>query len=202
MVRYRIGDISDLGAEFYRWEFAVAVAGAVMGVHPFDQPNVQMAKDLTDKALTRFVSQGEAPVLSQEGSIRELIADMRTGDYLAILAYLEQTTALDAALTKLRSAITSKYSMPTTLGYGPRYLHSTGQLHKGGANNVAALVLTAPHAPDVDIPGERFSFGVLADAQASSDLEALRSGGRRVACVTFGDASNVATDITAWAERV
>ena len=202
LVRYRIGDISDLGAEFYRWEFAVAVAGAVMGVHPFDQPNVQMAKDLTDKALTRFVSQGEAPVLSQEGSIQELTADMRTGDYLAILAYLEQTPELDAALAGLRSAIASKYSIPTTLGYGPRYLHSTGQIHKGGANNVAALVLTAPHAPDVDIPGERFSFGVLADAQASSDLEALRSGGRRVACMTFGDASNVATDITAWAERV
>ena len=196
LVRYRIGDISDLGAEFYRWEFAVAVAGAVMGVHPFDQPNVQMAKDLTDKALTRFVSQGEAPVLSQEGSIQELTADMRYGDYLAILVYLEQTPELDAALAGLRSAIASKYSIPTTLGYGPRYLHSTGQLHKGGANNVAALVLTAPHAPDVDIPGERFSFGVLADAQASSDLEALRSGGRRVACLTLNYAGSAASGIT------
>ena len=188
LVRYRIDDISDLGGEFYRWEFAVAVAGAVMGVNSFDQPDVQRAKDLTDKALTRFVSQGEAPVLSQERSIQELTADMRTGDYLAILVYLEQTPELDAALAGLRSAIASKYSIPTTLGYGPRYLHSTGQLHKGGANNVAALVLTAPHAPDVDIPGERFSFGVLADAQASSDLEALRSGGRKVTVmVLVGD---------------
>ena len=188
LVRYRIDDISDLGAEFYRWEFAVAVAGAVMGVNSFDQPDVQRAKDLTDEALTRFVSQGEAPTLSQERSIRELITDMRYGDYLAILVYLEQTPELDAALAGLRSAIASKYSIPTTLGYGPRYLHSTGQLHKGGANNVAALVLTAPHAPDVDIPGERFSFGVLADAQASSDLEALRAAGRKVTVmVLVGD---------------
>ena len=202
LVRYKIDDVSDLGAEFYRWEFAVAVAGAVMGVHPFDQPNVQMAKDLTDKALTRFVSQGEAPVLSQEGSIQELTADMRYGDYLAILVYLEQTPELDAALAGLRSAIASKYSIPTTLGYGPRYLHSTGQLHKGGANNVAALVLTAPHAPDVDIPGERFSFGVLADAQASSDLEALRSAGRNAACIVFGDGPKVATGIAELAKSL
>ena len=202
VVRYKINDVSNLGGEFYRWQFAIAVAGAVMGVHPFDQPDVQRAKDLTDQALARFESQGEAPTLTSEGSVKELIADMKPGDYLAILAYLEQTPELDAALAKLRSTIASKYSIPTTLGYGPRYLHSTGQLHKGGANNVAALLLTAPHAQDIDIPGESFSFGILADAQASSDLEALRSAGRKVACVVLGDASIAAASITALPESV
>ena len=202
VVRYKVDDISDLGGEFYRWQFAIAVAGAVMGVHPFDQPDVQRAKDLTDEALAKFESQGEAPTLTSLGSIREVVSDMKPGDYLAILAYLEQTPELDASLAALRSAIASKHSMPTTVGYGPRYLHSTGQLHKGGVNNVSALMLTAPHAQDIDIPEESFSFGVLADAQASSDLEALRSAGRRVGCVVLEGAAGVAEGIEALSERL
>ena len=210
LVRYRIDDVGDLGGEFYRWEFAIAVSGAVIGVHPFDQPDVQRAKDLTDKALARFERDGEAPSLESgewivisggerglathhsslatRAALSDLIASMKAGNYLAILAYLEQTPDMDAALAGLRSAIASKYGIPTTLGYGPRYLHSTGQLHKGGANNVAALMLTAPHAQDIEIPGEKFSFGVLADAQASSDLEALRSGGRNAVAVVLNEA--------------
>ena len=195
VVRYRIDDVSELGGEFYRWQFAVAVAGAVIGVHPFDQPDVQRAKDLTDEGLARFKSQGEAPSLASIGSVEELVSGMGPGEYLAILVYLEQTPELDAALDELRSEIASKYSVPTTVGYGPRYLHSTGQLHKGGANKVAALMLTAPHTKDIDIPGESFSFGVLADAQASSDLEALRSAGRRVGCVVFGGTASVASEV-------
>ena len=202
VVRYRIDDVIELGGEFYRWQFAIAVAGAVMGVHPFDQPDVQRAKDLTDEALARFKSHGEAPTLASAGSVEEVASGMEPADYLAILAYLEQTPELDAALVKLRSAIASKYSMPTTVGYGPRYLHSTGQLHKGGANNVAALMLTAPHSQDIDIQGENFSFGVLADAQASSDLEALRSAGRRVGCVVFEDAESGASGIKALANNL
>ena len=224
LVRYRIDDVGDLGGEFYRWEFAIAVAGAVIGVHPFDQPDVQRAKDLTDKALARFERDGEAPSLESgewivisggerglathhsslatRAALSDLIASMKAGNYLAILAYLEQTPGMDAALAGLRSAIASKYGIPTTLGYGPRYLHSTGQLHKGGANNVAALMLTAPHAQDIEIPGEKFSFGVLADAQASSDLEALRSAGRRVARVTFGNGASAATEVAGLAERL
>ena len=202
VVRYKINDVSNLGGEFYRWQFAIAVAGAVMGVHPFDQPDVQRAKDLTDQALARFESQGKAPTLSPLGSLKELIADVKPGDYLTILAYLEQTPELDAALAKLRSTITSKYSIPTTLGYGPRYLHSTGQLHKGGANNVAALLLTAPHVRDIDIPGESFSFGILADAQASSDLEALRSAGRSATCIVFGDVAGAASGIAGLTESM
>ena len=202
VVRYRIGDVSDLGGEFYRWQFAIAVAGAVMGVHPFDQPDVQRAKDLTDDALNRFESDGEAPTLASMGSVKGLVSAMGTGDYLAILAYLEQTPEVDAALAGLRSVIASKYSVPTTLGYGPRYLHSTGQLHKGGANNVAALMLTGSQTQDIDIPGESFSFGVLADAQASSDLEALKSAGRSVAGVVLAGATDVVEGIEALSERL
>ena len=202
VVRYEIGEVSELGGEFYRWQFAIAVAGAVMGVHPFDQPDVQRAKDLTDEALARFESDGVAPSLASVGSVAELVSGMGTGEYLAILAYLEQTPELDAALAGLRSAVASKYSVPTTVGYGPRYLHSTGQLHKGGANNVAALMLTAPHAQDVGIPGESFSFGVLADAQASSDLEALRSAGRKVGCVVLEEATDATKGIKALSERL
>ena len=202
VIRYRITDVNGLGGEFYRWQFAVAVAGAVMGVHPFDQPDVQRAKDLTDEALTRFKVDGEAPTLAAMGSVEELVSGMEPGEYLAILAYLEQTPEVDAALAELRSAIASKYSVPTTLGYGPRYLHSTGQLHKGGANNVAALMLMAPYVQDIGIPGESFSFGVLADAQASSDLEALRSAGRSVGCVVFGDADKVTSEIADLAMRL
>ena len=127
---------------------------------------------------------------------------MRPGAYLAILAYVEQTPDMDAALAGLRSAIASKHDIPTTLGYGPRYLHSTGQLHKGGANNVAALLLTAPHTHDIDIPGEEFSFGILADAQASSDLEALKVSGRNVVCMVFDDAASAATGIASLTESV
>ncbi len=202
VIRYRITDVCDIGGEFYRWQFAIAVAGAVMGVHPFDQPDVQRAKDLTNEALARFESDGEAPTLASMGSVNALVSDMGSGDYLAILAYLEQTPELDAALGGLRSAIASKYSVPTTLGYGPRYLHSTGQLHKGGANNVSALMLTAPHTQDIDIPGETFSFGVLADAQASSDLEALRSAGRCVGCVVLAGATDVVEGIEELSERL
>ena len=190
VVRYQIEDIRGLGGEFYRWEFAIATAGAVMGVHPFDQPDVQTAKDLTEAALARFESDGSVPSLHREGSIQSLVSRMKSGDYLAILAYLEQTPDMDESLANLRSAIAVKYAIPTTLGYGPSYLHSTGQLHKGGAGNVAALMLTAPHAEDVEIPGANLTFGVLADAQASSDLEALRSAGRNTAAVVLDESSS------------
>ncbi len=200
VIRYELEDLYELGAEFYRWEFAIATAGAVMGINPFDQPDVQRAKDLSQQALDRFVSDGLAPDLSPRGSLSDLIANVKPGDYIAILAYVEQTPENDRALNKLRSAPTNRYRVPTTLGYGPRYLHSTGQLHKGGADNLAALMLTAPHADNIEIPGEKFTFGALADAQAASDLDALKSAGRRVASVALGGTTTTADDIAEMAE--
>ena len=193
---------AGLGAEFYRWEFAVAAAGAVMGVNPFDQPDVQRAKDLAQAALDEYARGGRLPDISASGSARELAASMRPGDYMAILAYVQQTARTDAALFELRAALLSQYGAATTLGYGPRYLHSTGQLHKGGANNAAALAITAPHRATVEIPGERIDFGALADAQAWSDVEALKAAGRRTASVVLPPDADPADAIRALARGV
>ena len=203
VIRYDLESLIELGAEFYRWEFAIATAAAIMGVHPFDQPDVQRAKDLAQQALDNFESDGRAPDLGPHGSPSALAAGARHDDYIAVLAYVEQTAETDYALGKLRSALTARCRVPTTLGYGPRYLHSTGQLHKGGSDNVAVLMLTAPHAVDVEIPGEKFTFGVLADAQAASDLDALKAAGRRIAsAVLDGTPDDTADGIDELAERL
>ena len=168
--------------------------------NPFDQPDVQRAKDLTQQALDNFESDGLSPDLSPCGSLSALVADAKQGDYIAVLAYVEQTAETDYALGKLRSALTARYRVPTTLGYGPRYLHSTGQLHKGGPDSVAVLMLTAPHTADVEIPGEKFTFGVLADAQAASDLQSLRAIGRNTASVVLEGDPTIAS--SALVERL
>ena len=186
---------SGLGAEFYRWEFAAATAGAVLGVNPFDQPDVQSAKDLAQAALDEYARGGRLPDISARGSARELAESLAPGDYVALLAYVPQTERTDAALAELRAALLSKYGVPTTLGYGPRYLHSTGQLHKGGANSVAALALIAPHRAQVAIPNERIDFGALADAQAWSDVEALKSAGRRTVIAVLAGGGDPAEGI-------
>ena len=181
VVRLALKDRYDIGGEFYRWEFATAVAGAVMNINPFDQPNVQQAKDISVKMLEDFKSSGDAPRLESIGSVEALLANARPGDYLAIMAYVLQTTEMDEALSDLRTRVMRRYKIATTLGYGPRFLHSTGQLHKGGANTGLFLQITSRRDRDLGIPGEEFSFGVLADAQARGDMGALQSLGRRVA---------------------
>ncbi len=181
VIRFEIDDASALGGEFYRWEFATAIAGALLGVHPFDQPDVQQAKAFTERALAEFESSDSArraPPLVPSGSIAELASGMDARDCLAILAYIEQTPQTDAALSELRASITARYGVATTLGYGPRYLHSSGQLHKGGASGIAALMLVASRDEDAEIPGRPYTFGDLADAQARGDLAALRRAGR------------------------
>lgn len=187
VVRYEIEGANALGGEFYRWEFAVATAAALMGVHPFNQPDVERAKALARRALESSESDGGAFSMGWDGSLSEFLSGMKAGDYLAILAYVPQTTENDVALSRLRSAILRDYGIPTTLGYGPRYLHSTGQLHKGGPESVAALMVTSPHAGDIEIPGEGFTFGALADAQAAADMQALRDAGRRTTCVSLSE---------------
>ena len=187
VARYELDDMNALGGEFYRWEFAVAVAAALIGVHPFNQPDVERAKALTRDALESAGSDGCAFSMGSEGSLSTLLSGTKMGDYLAILAYIPQTPDNDAALGQLRVEIMRGYRIPTTLGYGPRYLHSTGQLHKGGPDSVAALMVASPHEEDIEIPGEEFTFGALADAQAAADLQALKDAGRRVACVGLGE---------------
>ena len=187
IVQYELEDISALGGEFYRWEFAVATTAALMGVNPFDQPNVESAKLLTKRLLESAESRTNAPMMISGNSLTEFISEVKPGDYLAILAYVAQTPECDAALTRLRSAILEKNRIPTTLGYGPRYLHSTGQLHKGGPSNVAVLMVVAPHEKDIAIPGEDFTFGGLSDAQAAADLRVLQAAGRQTACIQLRD---------------
>ena len=186
VVRLVLADKYDLGAEFFRWELATAVAGSYMGINPFDQPNVQQAKDMTEKVLGRFVTTGKRPALDDYGSLQQLLDSAAKGDYLAVMAYVHQTPPVDRALDALRKKIGQKYGIAVTVGYGPRFLHSTGQLHKGGPGSVLSLQLTMDHQPDLPVPGANYTFGLVADAQAAGDLEALLASHRRAARVGLG----------------
>lgn len=188
VVRLRLGDRYDLGGEFYRWEFATAVAGHLLGVHPFDQPDVQGAKDMTDRVLDEFVATGQLPEVESSHSLESLLDAAGPGDYLAILAYLPDSPEVNEQLDNLRRRISQQYNIATTAGFGPRYLHSTGQLHKGGPDSGIFLQLTADCGSRIEIPGRPYSFGTLAEAQASGDYLALKALGRRVARVRLEDA--------------
>ena len=176
-----LGEKYDLFSEAYCWEFATAIAGSVLGIHPFDQPNVQSAKDMTDNVLAEYRASGKLPAMENYSSMDGLLAQVSPGDYLAIMAYVEETPELNEALEVFRRAIMKQYRIATTVGYGPRFLHSTGQLHKGGPAKALLLQITADHDHDLAIPGQDFSFGELADAQALGDFEALKSSGLRTA---------------------
>ena len=161
----------DLGRLFFLSEFATAVAGWVLGINPFDQPNVQEAKDNTRRVLD------EGPAPSEDGSASALLGGLQSPGYLAILGYLPYSDEVSAAVTRLRKAVVSSSGAATTFGYGPRYLHSTGQLHKGGPATGAFLLLTDDSGEDAEIPGESYGFRRLMEAQAAGDLETLRSHG-------------------------
>ena len=179
----------DLTGEFFRWEYATAIAGHLMGIQPFDQPGVQGAKDNTVAVLARYQEEKRLtrPEFDDPARLRHLLAESRSGDYLAIMAYLPASSAIDDALRDLRGKAMRGYRVATTHGYGPRFLHSTGQLHKGGPDTGIFLQLIQSHTEDIPIPGWPFSFGVLADAQALGDLQALQSLGRRTVSINVGD---------------
>ena len=178
-------DKYDIGAEFFRWEFATAVIGSFLGINPFDQPDVQGAKDNTAHLLANYRKTGIAPSLEPVSSLAELIAQTKHGDYMAITAYANPTPQIEQAVARLRAGISKRAGIPTTFAYGPRYLHSTGQLHKGGAGSRLFLQFTQVVDDDAVIPGEAFTFGVLAAAQAKGDLDALAAQGRMVARVNL-----------------
>lgn len=179
-------DEYELGAEFYRWEFATAIAGAILGIHPFDQPNVQQAKDATERVLQEYTASGHLPRVKTAGSLADLLNEAAKGKYLAIMAYVRQAAGVEKALLELRRKVVERYGIATTLGYGPRFLHSTGQLHKGGPATGLFLQITADHEQDLPIPGKPYTFGVVADAQALGDLRTLQSLGRNVIRVHLG----------------
>ncbi len=187
VVRWTRPGADALGAEFLRWEIATATAGAVLGVDPFDEPNVAEAKEASRATLERdLAGRRAAPPEFQPAALGDLLDQARPGDYFAILAYLHRTPATHERLARLRHAVRDRARLATTLGYGPRYLHSTGQLHKGGPNTGLYLLITADEGDDVPIPGEPYGFAALRAAQAAGDLEVLERHGRRVAHLHLG----------------
>jgi transaldolase/glucose-6-phosphate isomerase len=212
VLRHRLHDAFDLGEEFFLWEFATAVAGQLLGIDPFDQPNVQESKDNTKRLLGEFQSKGAlpeqqlllseadvslydqapatfAPVRKGDSLASAIAAQMKqvkARDYVAITAYIEETPAHEQLIQQIRTAIRDRFKVATTTGYGPRFLHSTGQLHKGGGDNGVFLQITAKSEPDAKIPGEPFTFGLLKDAQSLGDFESLAQRKRRAMRIHFG----------------
>ncbi len=204
VITIRPKDLLDLGQEFLRWEIATATAGSILGINPFDQPNVQESKDNTSRLLKQFEEAGslpqEKPALVDEplqffasesahdakGLFSTLFANVRSGDYVALQAYLTEGPEVNSALQDLRMLLRNRLHLATTLGYGPRFLHSTGQYHKGGPNSGMFLQLTSEDLEDAPVPGRPYTFGLLKKAQALGDLEALRKHNRRAVRIDLG----------------
>ena len=183
-VEYAWTDPLMLGAEFVRWEVATAIAGALLNINPFDEPNVQQAKDATNKLLDEFKANGALPASPNATSVLKgdpmtLLGMLKPGDYFAQLAYVSPSSDLLPELERLRLAVRDRARVATTLGVGPRYLHSTGQLHKGGPNSGVFLLITTDATQDVTIPGQPYSFATLERAQALGDFASLDAAGRR-----------------------
>jgi transaldolase / glucose-6-phosphate isomerase len=173
----RLPDPYELGQEFFRWEFATAIAGAILEINPFDQPDVQAAKDKTNEVLAR----GEDPPLEAEGDVEALLAQANEGDYLAVQAFVDPER--ESELAPIVDRLLNVRRLPLALGLGPRYLHSTGQLHKGGPNTGIFVQVVDEPGEELPIPGQDFGFRRLIAAQAAGDYEALKERGRRVARV-------------------
>jgi hypothetical protein len=169
------------------------VTGQRLGINPFDQPNVQSAKDATARILASGETEaGETP------SLADLTATLKSGDYVAVLAYLPRDVPTMRDLQAFRLDFRDQYGVATTLGFGPRYLHSTGQLHKGGANNGVFVLLTKDAAQDIEVPGKPYSFDKLCRSQALGDLRSLQAMGRRVTHIHLQ--GNTETAIQAFRE--
>lgn len=209
-----IAEPAELGAEFFRWELATAVAGAVLGINPFDQPDVEAAKIAARQVTAAYEASGTLPAeepTAVEGScrlyiapgysdrlasagggptlvswLRAHLATLGPGDYFALNAFLPMHPSMEAALRQLRLLVLERRHVATTLGFGPRFLHSTGQLHKGGPESGVFVELTSDDAVDLAIPGQRYSFGVLKLAQAQGDYAVLAERGRRIVRIHLG----------------
>jgi transaldolase / glucose-6-phosphate isomerase len=194
VVRIAIADPYELGAEFFRWEIATAVAGAVIGVNPFDQPDVEASKiatrALTDHYETSGTLPAETPLRAGDPTLAAQVgAHLRTvkpGDYVAFLAYISMNEAHEAELQAARVSVRDRLRVATCVEFGPRYLHSTGQAYKGGPNSGVFVHITCDDAEDLPVPGRRYSFGVVKSAQALGDLQVLRERGRRALRVHLG----------------
>ncbi len=192
VVTLTLRDKLDLGGEFLRWEVAVAIAGSILGIDAFDQPNVQESKDNTKKVLGKFRTSGKlpaavsTPAAKARTGLRSLLERAKPGVYFAVMAYTTRTAASEAAIAAIRSTVRDRTHFATTAGYGPRFLHSTGQLHKGGPKTGLFLQVVQDDTRDVPIPGQPFSFSILKQAQSLGDLQSLSSRRLPVLRVTLG----------------
>ena len=215
VVRISVADLYDLGQEFFRWEFATAVAGAIMGLNPFNQPDVEASKIATKQLTSEYERTGtlqpESPILDTQGIalyaapeygkaltevagkspsltnyLKAHVSQLSAGDYFALLAYLDMNPAHDAQLQAIRHAVRDRKRVATCLGFGPRFLHSTGQAYKGGPNSGVFLQITCENAADLPVPGQRYTFGLVKAAQARGDFQVLAERGRRLLRVHLG----------------
>jgi transaldolase/glucose-6-phosphate isomerase len=192
LARIGLQDRYGLGQEFFRWEVAVAAAGAVIGIQPFNQPDVQLAKDLAKKAMEGKGGGQQAPEVAAsqrqplQSALQDWLGQGQAGNYICLQAYLAPTAAADEALEQLRVLLREKSRLATTCGYGPRFLHSTGQLHKGGPNSGLFVQLVDQPGADLAVPESSYTFGQLIRAQAQGDWQALTQRGRRVLRVQLG----------------
>jgi transaldolase/glucose-6-phosphate isomerase len=218
VVRISLPNIYNLGQEFFRWEIATAVAGSIIGINAFNQPDVEASKIETKKLTSEYEEKGKLPPESPffEGNGIRLYADekntaalkgassltgvlqahlgrIRDGDYFGVLGYITMNDANAKGLQKLRLAVRDKKRVATVLGFGPRFLHSTGQAYKGGPNSGVFLQITCDDAVDLPVPGQRYTFGVVKAAQARGDFAVLAERGRRALRVHLG--KNVAKDL-------
>jgi transaldolase/glucose-6-phosphate isomerase len=225
VVRIELSEPHELGGEFYRWEFATAVAGSLLGINPFDQPDVEDAKVLAREITDRYDETGELPRRTPfvEGDGLRLYADdanraeivalagddadvsahlgahltrARAGDYVALLAYVEMNPQHEAALREIQALVRDTRRVATCVGFGPRFQHSTGQAYKGGPDTGVFLQITCDDSVTLPVPGHRYTFGVVKEAQARSDLDVLAERGRRVLRLHVG------ADVGAGLERL
>ncbi|HEY4470756.1 MAG TPA: transaldolase, partial [Stellaceae bacterium] len=205
VVRIMVSDKMQLGQEFFRWEMATAVAGSVIGINPFDQPDVEAQKIKTRELTAAYEKSGKLPpeepffsadgiafyadprneaalksATSLAGTLKAHLARVQAGDYVALLAYIERNAPPTEMLQRLRRMIRDRLRVATCVGFGPRFLHSTGQAYKGGPNTGVILQITADDAEDLPVPGQRYTFGIVKAAQARGDLDVLAERGRRL----------------------
>jgi transaldolase/glucose-6-phosphate isomerase len=225
VVRIAVTDRYHIGQEFFRWEMATAVAGAILHINPFDQPDVEASKEKTRELTSAYEKSGALPAeaaffeqdgirlftdeknqqaLGQAGSLAGYLAAhfrrFRAGDYGALLAYVERNKHHQAALQEIRIMIRDRKRVATCLGFGPRFLHSTGQAYKGGPNTGVFLQITCDDANDLQVPEQKYTFGTVKAAQARGDFDVLAERGRRVLRVHLGP--HVAAGLTTLKEAV
>jgi transaldolase/glucose-6-phosphate isomerase len=229
VVRIAVSDTYDLGQEFFRWEIATAVAGSIIGINAFNQPDVEASKIVTKQLTSEYESKGslpaEKPILEEAGFmlftdeknaadlakatgsdrslknyLRAHLARLGTGDYFALLGYVEMNAEHEALLQSLRTAVRDHKRVATVLGFGPRFLHSTGQAYKGGPNSGVFLQITCDDAQDLPVPGQKYTFGIVKAAQARGDFQVLADRKRRALRVHMG--SDVPAGLTKLAELV